>query len=141
ADVVVRHQVGNVAAGAVLVDLRVIGGDVGRAGAAVAGDDRGDALGDVGQVGAGGAEGDRRIAVGMQVDEAGGDDQAGAVDDLRLAGDGERADGDDTVALEGDVANPSGLAGAVVDGAAAEDVVGLDWGGGVGSGEKGEQRQ
>src|SRR5262249_36067103 len=111
-------------------------GDVGRPGAAVAGDDGGDALGDVREVLARAAEGDRPVAVGVQVDEAGGDDQAGAVEDLRLPGDGELADGDHAVALEGDVADLSGPAGAVVDGAAAQDQVGLD---GVGGGEEGEQ--
>src|SRR5439155_1178377 len=83
-----------VAAGAGGVDLGVEVGDVGRPGAAVAGDHGGDALGDVGQVGAGGGAEDRPVAVGVQVDEAGGDDQAGAVEDARLAGDFEPAGGD-----------------------------------------------
>src|SRR5215204_3906718 len=78
ADVVVRHLVGDVGAGPVLLDLGVEGGDVGRAGPAVAGDDGGDALGRVRQVLPGRAADDRAVGVSVQVDEPGGDDEADA---------------------------------------------------------------
>src|SRR5207237_9964780 len=89
ADGVVRHLVGDVGPGPVLLQQGVKGGDIGRPGPAVAGDDGGDALREVGQVlpGRAGLNGPV-VGVGVQVDAPGGDDQAGAVDHFGSAGDG-----------------------------------------------------
>ena len=67
-------------------------------GAAIAGHDGGDALVQITAVGAGVLVLERIIAVRMQVDEAGRDDQSLAVEDARLAGDAETTDGDDALA-------------------------------------------
>jgi hypothetical protein len=62
----------------------------------------------------------------VQVDEARGGDEAGAVDGARPAGDGEPADGDDPVAAQRQVALAAGPAGAVVEGGPPDDDVGPD---------------
>ena len=66
------------------------------------------------------------VAVRVQVDEAGSDDQAGAVDDARLAGHGEGADGDDAFALGWPGRRRHRVAGAVVQDGALEDDVRRD---------------
>ena len=78
----VRNQVGDVRAGAVGVDVGEILPDVDRSAAAVAGDERRAALADVVLRRAGLVGDDRLVAVVVEVDEPGGDDQAGAVDRL-----------------------------------------------------------
>src|SRR5205823_131255 len=108
-----------------------------RAGAAVARDHGGHALGQVAEVGPGGLLGQRPVAVRVQVDEAGSGHQAGAVEDAGLAAGPKAADRDDAVAADGQVADPAGLAAAVVEGGAADDDVRLD--GGVGGGGQGQQ--
>src|SRR5205085_7197804 len=128
----------DVGADAVLLQLPEVARDVDRAGAAVAGDDRGDALEEVGQVGPRGGLQERVVAVRVQVDEAGRDDQALAVEDARPVGDLELAQGDDPVAAERQVADHAGPAAAVVQGGAAEDDVGLDRGVGGEHGEEGQ---
>src|SRR5581483_10615601 len=71
ADVVVRHLVDDVAADAVLFERREECGDVGRPGAAVAGDGRGQTLEGVGQVRPRPRILERVVAVRVQVDEPG----------------------------------------------------------------------
>ena len=66
--------------------------------------------------------------MGVEIDEAGRDDQPAAVEDARLPGDGELADADDAIAANGEVALDARLAGAVVEGGAADDDVRLDRG-------------
>src|SRR5262249_25432706 len=67
---VVRHQVDDVAADSAGFQRLEVDRHVRGAGAAVAGDDGGDALEKVGLVGAGGGTGQGRVAVRVQVDEA-----------------------------------------------------------------------
>jgi hypothetical protein len=78
------------------------------------------------------------FAVCVQVDETRRDDQASAVNDLRCAGDLKRADADDALALDRQVALDAGLAGAVVQRGTADDDVSLH--GGV-TGQQREQRE
>src|SRR5262249_25470757 len=83
---------------------------------------------------------ERGVAVGVQVDEAGRDDQAGRVEDLRRAGRLEAADGDDPLALDRQVALDAWGTGAVVQRRPAEDKIGLDGGVGGGKGEAQQER-
>ena len=69
--------------------------------AAVARDDGGDAV-EQEVVGAG-IPLDVALDVGVDVDEPGGDDAPGGVDDSRRGGAGELPDGDDAAVLHGDV--------------------------------------
>ncbi len=64
----------------------------------------------------------RVVVVGVHVDEAGGDGQAGRVDLLR-ARRGNLADGDDPIPAHADVGASAGRAGAVVHRPAADDEV------------------
>jgi hypothetical protein len=105
-----------------------VAGHVGRARAAVAGDDGRHALHEVAEVRPRRRHGQGVIAVCVQVNEARGDGQPAAVDDARPAGDGESADGDDAFAAKGDIALGAGLAAAVVEGGAADDEFGPDGG-------------
>src|SRR5262249_41860062 len=138
AQVVVRHLVDDVGADAPLVQLAEVRRRIDRAGAAVAGDDGGDALRQVVLVVARGRGGQAGVAVGVQVDEAGRGVQPRGVDDPRRAFDLEAADGDDAVPLEGQVAGRAGVAAAVVEDGAAEDDVRLD--GRLGGGQDAQQQ-
>ena len=122
---------GDVRAGAVGVDLGEILPDVDRPAAAVAGDERRAALADVVLRGAGLVGDDRLVAVVVEVDEAGGDDQAGAVDRLADLAGRELADGDDPIAADGHVARDGGRTCAVENLSAAEEEIGVDRRGGV----------
>src|SRR5262249_55573732 len=85
----------------------------------------------------------RIVAVRVQIDEAGGDDQAGAIENLRSALGLERADGDDAIVFDREVADLAGRAAAVVEGGAAEDDIGFDGGiidGGGNERESGERQ-
>src|SRR5207247_11184915 len=87
--------------------------------AAVAGDDRGDAV----EAGGGGVgvEGELGIVVGVHVDDARHDDEAVGVD--RLARAGEAADGGDQAERDPDVGGAAGQARAVHHPAALDDGV------------------
>ena len=63
---------------------------------------------------------ERPVRMGLDVDEAGGDDLAGGVDCRRAAG-GKLADRPDAAGLDGDIGHPPGRARAVDHGAAADD--------------------
>src|SRR5262249_34900948 len=136
---VVRHQVDDVAADAAAFELLEVGGDVGGAGTAVAGDDGGHALHEIAKVGAGGRLEQGGVAVRVQVDEAGGCHQAGRVDAPRFAGDGETAHGDDALAADGEVALDTGRTAAVVQHGVLQHAIGLDRR--VGGGQQREQQQ
>src|SRR5262249_14413526 len=139
ADAIVRHLVDDVAADAVVLQRLEVLGDVHGPSAAVAGDDRRYALEQVTQVRAHGRLREGLITVRVQVDEPGGGDEAGAVEDARLVGQAEPAEGDDAFAADGDVARLAGLAAAVVDRDVTDHDIRLD--GRVGSGEDGKQGQ
>jgi len=96
----------------VAVGAAGIGGE-----AAVADDFGGDALVGFGAV----AFEDLEIGVAVEVDEAGGDEEAGAVEAEGVGGRGEVAEGEDGIAVEEEVAGGSGAAGAVNEGAAVEE--------------------
>src|SRR5262249_43682005 len=95
----------------------------------------------VAQVGARGRLRQGRVAVRMQVDEPRRDDETRAVNVARLAGDGESADGNDTLAPDGEVDQLSGLAAAVVQRSAADDDVRLHRGVGAQQSEQGQRGQ
>lgn len=63
---------------------------------------------------------DLEVGVAVDVDEAGSDDEAGAVDLGAVGGGGHGADGEDGVAVEKKVARVGGSSGAVDEGAAVE---------------------
>ena len=106
-DVIVRHLMDDIGADADLFELREIGRDIDGSRAAVAGDDGGDALHLVIEVGAGLLVLQRIIAVRVQIDEAGSDDEPLAIEDSRRAFDLELADGDDAIRLDRDIADLS----------------------------------
>ena len=107
--------------------------DVQRGSAAIAGDDRGHAH--PREVGGGGPI-DQAVGMGMDVDEAGGDSQAGRVDDLGGLRPGNPPDRRNLSVLDGHVGDGAGAARAIDDRAAGNEKVvsrglpGVDSGGG-----------
>ena len=97
-----------------------VGGGRGEADAAVPHDDGGDA------VPAGGSQqgvpGDLAVEVGVDVDEAGGDDEPGGVDGLAAVG-LDAADGGDPAVVDGDVALVGGLPRPIDNSAVADDQI------------------
>ncbi len=113
-NVVVRHQVTHVAAGPVLVDGRIECGNIDWAGPTVAGHDRRDTLKGITEILACLGALDWRIAMRMQVDEARSDDQILGVDFTNRTFNFELPYRRYSVALDRDVADDAGPAGAVV---------------------------
>ena len=126
---IMRHLVDHIGAGMNGLEPAEVGCHIERPAAAVAGDDRGDALHEIAKVRAPGGlrqRGNAGIAMRVQIDEAGGNHQAFAVDDPRLPGRGELTDAGDTLALDGQVPDLTRLAGAVMKRCPANDEIGLD---------------
>ena len=101
-------------------------GNVERAAAAVAGDDRGHALRLVVPVGAGPGRDDSGIGMRVQVDESRRHDPGGGVDHPGLGVDCERPDGNDPLAPDRHVSPAPGGAGAVDDRPVLEHQIGGD---------------
>ncbi len=105
-------------------EVVAVGGVVAERGdgeAAVAADDRGDAV--QRRRRQRGVPEHLRVEVGVDVDEAGRDDLAGGVDALRRLGVGEVGDGGDAVADDADIGAPTRRVGAVDHVAAGDDDV------------------
>ena len=110
----------DVEAGAGGGDVVVILADIVAAAAAVAGNERGAALREIAAGVAGLGFDDRAIAVVVEVDEAGGDGEALAIDGFLGGGSYLFTDGDDAAGRDGYVALVGFAAGAIVDGAVLE---------------------
>src|SRR5262249_20121160 len=110
--------------------------DVGRAEATVAGDYRRHSLLEVVAVGLVPRLYERLVGVRVQVDVAGCDIQAVAVNDLWGPNGLEFADGDDALAFDRHVADDAGFAAAVEERAAFEDEIGVH-----GIGAEGEREE
>jgi len=124
------HELGDIDADAFLGEVVVVFADVVASAAAVAGDERGAALGEVASRAAILFGEDSAVAVVMEVDEAGGDDEAFAVDGFFGGQRGDVADCDDAVARDCDRANVGRVAAAVDDRAIGEQEI--DLGGRIG---------
>ena len=92
-------------------------------------DERGDAFAQV--VFSGRDEEDAVAAVGVDVDEAGGDRAVGGIDALSGGGFSEVADGCDGVAGDGDIGAKPGVAGTVDELTVDDNEVVGGWGGGL----------
>ena len=72
---------------------------------------------------------ERKLIVGVrvEVDKPRSDEEPGTIDDLWLTCDLKSADGDDSLTLEGHIADDTGLAAAVEERAAFQDDIGFNW--------------
>jgi hypothetical protein len=122
----VRDLVNDVAADAAVLQRLEVASNVDGAETTVTGDNGGDALLEIAKIGTRLFFGQGRVAVGVQIDEAGRHHKAGAVDHARFAGDLELADSDNALAFDGEVADLTGFAAAIVDRGAADHKIGLD---------------
>ena len=119
----VRQQVDDIRAGCIFVQLLKIPGDIDMAAAAVAGDECCAALRQIARGVARLGREDAAIAVVVQIDEAGANDESLAIDraaDLDVA---DFAHGDDAIATNGNIALHWLIAGTINDRAALEQDV------------------
>ena len=115
------------------------GGQIGTGAAAVAGDDGGNAL--VEEVGGLGIEFNCAFDVGVDVDEAGGEDAVFGVDGLVGCLGGKVADGGDAARFDAEVGAEPGVSGAVDDAGIADEQIKISCAGGEGQAEEESQTQ
>jgi|SRR5579875_489499 len=121
-----RHLMDNVCADFTSLQYLKIVRHLNRTRAAIAGHHGRDALVQITAIGAGGRTLERIIAVRVQINEAGRDDQSLGIDDAWAADDGEAAHRNDAFAAERQVSNDARRAAAIVQPAAADDDIGWD---------------